>query len=276
MKICFCSFADLRLENSLLRIESEAKVFGEFDVISCYNEFSLDKSFKDEVKDLLLPTCRGFGYWIWKPQVILQSLRMMDKGDVLLYADAGCVLNNLGKKKFNEYINILMNSNSGFLVFGSKLKERQYTKSDLFEYFSVLDKPEITCSGQIQATTFMLRKDEFTESVVNQWLDIMLKNHQLIDDTKSKLENSFDFVEHRHDQSVFSILMKLNSAKVLPMYHIWSYTWIMVKYPIWGKRDKGKNIKCKVSIRNVLFDLKAYVKGLLNLENENISAIIKR
>ena len=64
--------------------------------------------------DLLLPTCRGFGYWIWKPQVILQSLRMMDKGDVLLYADAGCVLNNLGKKKFNEYIDILIDSDSGF------------------------------------------------------------------------------------------------------------------------------------------------------------------
>mgnify|MGYP000022497956 CR=1 FL=1 len=179
MKIYFCSFADSRLENSLLRIESEAKTFGEFDVISCYNEFSLDKSFKDEVKDLLLPTCRGFGYWIWKPQVILQSLRMMDKGDVLLYADAGCVLNNLGKKKFNEYIDILIDSDSGFLVFGSKLKEKQYTKSDLFGYFSVLDKPEITCSGQIQATTFMLRKMSLQRvSLISGWI-FMIKNHQI-------------------------------------------------------------------------------------------------
>ena len=90
-------------------------------------------------------------------------------------------------------------------------------------------------------------------------------NHRKM--TLKKLENSFDFVEHRHDQSVFSILMKLNSAKVLPVYHIWSYTWIfMKKYPIWGKRDKGENIKYKVSIRNVLFDLMMYLKGLLHLE----------
>ena len=33
-------------------------------------------------------------------------------------------------------------------------------------------------------------------------------NYHLIDDTPSLLENTVDFREHRHDQSIYSLLLK--------------------------------------------------------------------
>ena len=47
---------------------------------------------------------KGGGYWIWKVQLILQSLRDLDDGDILIYSDSGSSLNLSGEKRFQEYM----------------------------------------------------------------------------------------------------------------------------------------------------------------------------
>ena len=39
---------------------------------------------------------RGSGYWIWKSQIILQTLEKMEKNDMLIYIDSGSTLNIRG------------------------------------------------------------------------------------------------------------------------------------------------------------------------------------
>ena len=78
-------------------------------------------------------------------------------------------------------------------------------------------------------------------------------NRNLIDDSPSSTPNALDFKENRHDQSVFSILMKLNKAQIYPITHIWSYTWFfMGYYPIWAKRDSRGNFEKILSIETIL------------------------
>ena len=45
------------------------------------------------------------------------------------------------------------------------------------------------------------------------WYNISL-NHHLIDDTPSKSPNFKEFIEHRHDQSIFSLLTKLYDMNI--------------------------------------------------------------
>lgn len=65
----------------------------------------------------LTPSCRGFGYWSWKPWSIHHVLQDMQEGDRLLYLDAGCHININGAKRFREYVDMLDRDSRGMLVF---------------------------------------------------------------------------------------------------------------------------------------------------------------
>ena len=71
----------------------------------------------------------------------------------------------------------------------------------------------------------------------------------LIDDSPSIEKNSKEFIEHRHDQSVFSILCKINGIFCLSASEIeWAedekgrYWKHLDTYPILAKRDKKMNV----------------------------------
>ena len=76
----------------------------------------LSAFFRQEAADLLKQEVRGFGYWIWKPQILLQCLQQMEYGDILLYTDAGCHINEVGKNMFLAYIKEVKKSSFG--IFG--------------------------------------------------------------------------------------------------------------------------------------------------------------
>jgi hypothetical protein len=58
----FCTFADSRMQESLKRIESQAKALNFFDEIFIYNEDDLEPQFKEEFKHKLIKGSRGYGY----------------------------------------------------------------------------------------------------------------------------------------------------------------------------------------------------------------------
>ena len=157
--IYLCSFASSNLTGVLERIGEQAISTDWFKKVYLYSENDLSLDFKEKVSYLLKKNIRGFGYWIWKPQVILQTLSQMRDGDVLLYADAGCHLNPGGIKMFKKYIDVVCKSNSGFLVFSSGrrgAKERQYTKGDIFDFFNISTDSYIYNYGQTHATAFFM------------------------------------------------------------------------------------------------------------------------
>jgi hypothetical protein len=66
---------------------------------------------------------------------------------------------------------------------------------------------EIMNSEQHQATMIMIKKNNTTTDFVNDWYNCSQIYH-LIDDSPSISANYPGFVEHRHDQSIFSLLLK--------------------------------------------------------------------
>jgi hypothetical protein len=75
----------------------------------------------------------------------------------------------------------------------------------------------------------------------------MIKNnYTLLDDTPSIKPNDLEFKEHRHDQSLLSVLLKTTrpDAVVLPHDETWEIfngnfdSAEALKYPIWAKRRK--------------------------------------
>jgi hypothetical protein len=176
----------------------------EFDLPSNYiNEHHINESTK------------GFGFWIWKSYITNQLLSKINHGDILVYADGGCSINPEGRKRFYEYIEMLHKSHISNLSFQMNYPERQYTKGDVFKYFEATDNEKIKDTGQLVGGIFLLKKDNNSENLIQKWFSTCHMHRSLIDDSVSKEKNDFEFVAHRHDQSIFSILRKQEGSIIL-------------------------------------------------------------
>lgn len=98
----FLSFADSRMSAALERLGRQAEALDFFDEITLFTEHDLSAEFTSRMGRYLTPSCRGFGYWSWKPWVIHHVLQEMEEGDRLLYLDAGCHINANGTERFRE------------------------------------------------------------------------------------------------------------------------------------------------------------------------------
>jgi hypothetical protein len=261
MKKIFLTFADQRMNRALQRINIQAIAMDTYDFIVLANENSLDLNFREQFKEHLKPGIRGFGYWSWKAQIILQTLYQMNDGDLLQYTDAGCHLNPNGREKLDEYFLKAQNSKSGILAFQAipptfhdqkvkllDLREAKWCKGDLCDALGVRSNSDIMDSQTIGAGIIFIRKCDNSLKLLSDWLNIYKNNFSLIDDSKSKSENLPGFVEHRHDQSIFSILAKLNNVDTVSAYEYWYPNarlhflpnWkILARYPVHARRDKG-------------------------------------
>jgi hypothetical protein len=273
MSRVFLSFADSRMKPSLKRISKQAKNFGVYDKIIVADESYLDRRFRKKYKSELVFGSRGYGYWIWKPQILLQALSSMKEGDILQYTDAGCHLNINGKNRLLEYFALTEKSATGILAFQAKppappliydgrqlldLSDYRWTKGDLLDYFNVREREEIWKSQSVGATVIFVRKAEAALRIINDWLKVPESDFSLIDDTPSRSANLEGFVEHRHDQSIFSLLCKLNNVETISAYEYWypSASCLskkdfeaLVDFPIHARRDKEFRLRIRAMKR---------------------------
>ena len=247
MKRYLVSFADSRMKKALLRLRRQAEEINFFDSIILLTEHELDADFLKRFEHLLSPQVRGFGYWLWKPYIIKTLLDTLETDDELYYLDAGCHINPRGRNRMLDYAQALKESKTGIVAFklGDWCSELRFSKMDLLQHMNVHKSPHITETGQICATHVFCRKNSKSTAFLNEWLNTCYNLH-LIDDSPSAATNHPAFIEHRHDQSVFSILGKLNRITTLPGNETWpannTRDWsTMNNYPIWDKRDLGWN-----------------------------------
>lgn len=263
MKKILLSFCDSRMHRSASRLKRQAEKMKSFDEIFIANENDLSPDFIDEFKDKLVFGSRGFGYWCWKPQIVLQALSSMSEGDVLLYLDVGCHLNKNGLSRMEEYFQLVKEGKSGVLAFQAKimddtpinhdgrklldLSEYKWIKGDLVDYLGVRDNQDIMLSQTIGSGIFFIRKCKASVDLITEWCDITHSDFSFLDDTPSKSNNFDGFIEHRHDQSIFSVLCKLYNVKLVSAYEYWypkrgnviAADWSMLKeMPIHARRDK--------------------------------------
>jgi len=285
MRIWFLTFADSRMTEVHRRLRKQTaamKVFG--DRVRIYTECDLDQEFRDKMRERLVPGSRGFGYWSWKPQVIVQLLSEVRDDDVVMYVDAGCHLNPKGLKRLHYYYDLAKKYD--IVAFQARARgeearsdlschfwlEQEWTKMDLLRYFDADTKSDVLNTGQCEAVVIIARKCERTVRFFTQIRDMFVDHFDLCDDTPSKLPNLPSFVEHRYDQSVYSLMCKTNgvytlsNAEYAPIRtfmpdgadeNLWPEFWRdLSDCPILAKRDKGKysrsGIKCPEWLQLIL------------------------
>lgn len=214
MKVVLCSFADSSFCNVIKRFQYEAKESGFFDEIFVYTEKDFDENFWNRHHEFIENNRRGYGYWIWKPYVVNRTLKSLDEGDFLVYIDTGCGINKSGGKKFNHYLRLVKESNLGCVCFNNGYIEKDWCKGDVLDYFNVRNNKDITDSQQIMGGIFIIRKNRSICKLIDRWEHITSNYYHLLDDTDSESPNLPGFRENRHDQSIFSLLLKTTSGMI--------------------------------------------------------------
>jgi len=207
--LTFITYGDITFENSRNRLVKEAQDTGIFKRCIGYTPDDLDEEFKASCKSLLSHR-KGGGYWCWKPHIVLKTMQSIPENEWILYADAGCTLIQDRKDQIFEQIAFMDSHNKLVSAYQMNHLEKTWTKGDLFDYFGIIENKDIKDTGQYVGGVFLVKNHEKTQRLFEMMVKIMSEQPSLIDDSPSSISNDVSFNEHRHDQSLFSIIMKLN------------------------------------------------------------------
>ena len=213
--IVFATFGDsLRYSQAIRLLVNEAMNMQCFESILPFTEKHLDPEWLKKHQTFIMQNPRGFGYWIWKPQVIKQAFSQMKEGDVLVYADSGCRLNKQGLPRLQEYIKMAQESEYGNVSFELPHLERVWNKGKLYRKFeSALNNEN---SLQLVGGIFVIVKKPFTIKLVDEWAALCeAENYSYLDDSVC-YNNHPEFKEHRHDQAIWSCLRKVRGTVKVP------------------------------------------------------------
>jgi hypothetical protein len=188
------------------RLVKQVENLNLFDNINFFTDKDLQKDnyFWKKHSSFIINNKRGYGYWLWKPYLIKKTIEKMTDGDVLLYLDCGCEIDIKNKDKFISKFEIVKKDH----IIGTNTNnpEKNWNKMDLICKLNMLDDKYLN-TLQRQAGVVLYFISNETRKLINEWYNLASDYHYL-DDTPSIKPNPNYFIEHRHDQAIFSLLTK--------------------------------------------------------------------
>lgn len=146
---------------------------------------------------------RGAGYWLWKPYIIWRALEESCEGDIIFYSDAAA--------EFIADVNPLLElTNQQDIVTFSlgPFRDGQWTKRDTFLLMGC-DTVEFAESSQTMASFIIIKSSKSSRQFISEWLHYSQDRRSISDDPNALGHPNYpNFAEHRHDQSILSLLVK--------------------------------------------------------------------
>lgn len=234
------AFGSTNFHDSANRLVNQAGKFNLFDECIVVSEVNLGEFAPRVIEkygELLNSSVPGFGYFAWKPEIIQTTFEKYPECGVF-YVDAGCELNFnfITKLRLRRFLRV---AKKGSFIHTLNYPEVVHTKNKVLKYFQINSIDSL--SPQIQATWFLLSGPR-GKKITNLWLESTLKDLALIDD--SRFDENSKFLNHRHDQSIFSCIIK--SMRVKPNNHRPCYRPLTplskincYLHPVWSARNRS-------------------------------------
>ena len=221
-RVVLATYAACASAARLPAFAAEARATGFFDEVHALGPADLDADFAAQHAALLAkqPPSRGCGYWLWKPQAALQVLRRLAPGEVLVYADAGASLHAENCGRFWRYVALAASRPNHVLSFemarARAPADAAWCKADAALALGLRVNGSEMLSPQLHATYFFMARSEANEALLSEWRDLAAaQGYHLLDDSASVAPNAPGFIEHRHDQALFSLLRKARGAALI-------------------------------------------------------------
>jgi len=201
MKVVLTNLSNELFRESRLRLNASAQRFGIQSVNSYDFETIRSTAFYAENKAILdLP--RGLGYWLWKPYIILDTMNRLQDGDIVVYADRAIEF----IAPVDPLRQICANEQPVMLFANGNLRNSAWTKRDCFILMES-DQKKYWRGLQCDGSFALFRKSPEAMQFLNVLMNYC-RDERIITDLANTLgkKDLPDFIEHRHDQSVLSLL----------------------------------------------------------------------
>ena len=154
---------------------------------------------------------KGAGCYLWKPYILYKAWKELGQEDVLVYTDSGSIYIN----KIQYLVDCMDKENQDIMVFSLEkdMLEKKYTKRDAFILMGC-DSSQYTDTPQSIGGYVLLRKKKWVEDFLLEDLRYA-QDARIITDEENIMgkENYNEFISHRHDQSVWSLMSKRRDIK---------------------------------------------------------------
>jgi uncharacterized protein YndB with AHSA1/START domain len=209
MKTWIVSYADALFISSQERLVESAHQYS-INEIRSWDRDWLERTSFYSLHQAILDLKRGAGYWLWKPFIIEETLKEMEDGDVVIYSDAGIeIIGDL-----SPLIDLCLQKR-GILLFAGHYDDvgapgpnqcYKWTKRDCFVLMGC-DEARYYQGQMLDASFMVLAKTERSVAFIREWIHYCTQGQILTDlPNRCGLPNLAGFIEHRHDQSILSIL----------------------------------------------------------------------
>ncbi|WP_304617360.1 hypothetical protein [Paracoccus sp. (in: a-proteobacteria)] len=187
-----------------------------FDSAEHVTEAALRQTPFWEENRFILEQPRGAGYWLWKPWIILQKLRECGPDDIVIYNDAG----RYEKGAFRQFpsfphaaVELCAMTPNRFIhgFIGAWQVQGEYTKRDAFVLMGA-DTDEMLRAAQVCAGPLLFMPSEASFAFLEKWVEFCRDPRALTDQPDELAPTHPQFRDHRHDQSIGSILAHQTGA----------------------------------------------------------------
>jgi hypothetical protein len=211
MKRTLVTFATPHYQRSRVALAETAAPY--FDVVRQFTQDDLPAAFRQRYREHLRYR-RGFGFWVWKPWLILRELMEGNDGDVVMYLDSQYLFVADPAPLWDCCERV-----GGALTFHQRAvgwTNRQWTKRDMYIRLAC-DRPEYWDAVQLNCGQYVFRVGRQAVRFAAEWLASM-SDLNVIDDTPSTLgpELPGKKKDHRHDQSVASLVALAMGLESMP------------------------------------------------------------
>jgi hypothetical protein len=207
----FIVYNDGSHTEQILKLLESVKEYGkEFEII-VFNRSDIDNEYYIRYNYILsLP--RGGGYWLWKPILINKILKIVNENDIIFYLDSQYYFTENFTNLYQEYM-----QNNDILIWKNKPNcpvyfMKNFCKMDVIKKYNLYDKVFKENLEDCWAGAIIIKKTQNTIKYMKEWLD-MCCVYEDITDSASIEKNDQQYREHRHDQSLLSIVMNKYNIK---------------------------------------------------------------
>lgn len=202
--IYFLVYNDGTHNDHLTKLIDSVHLYGKECKVVVFHKAQIDPRFLEKNK-AIFNYPRGGGYWLWKPYIIYQTLQKLKEGDLLFYLDSKYYFLEPFTPLYEEYM-----KTNDIMVWKNKPNESTYSmkhwcKMDVIRKYNMMDKVFKENAADCWAGAIVLKKSAFSVTLMKTWLNMCCCED--ITDTPSKIRNQEGFREHRHDQSLLSIVL---------------------------------------------------------------------
>ena len=229
---------------------AELKIFDSLVIVTEDDLFTIAPWIFDWYTQDQLQNSQGYGYYAWKASIAAAAANgYWGNVEDILYLDAGCEVlpGRRSRRIIRKWIGKA--KKNGAVGFSSYTPEWRFTKSELMDQFPEFDS-EWT-SEQFQSGTWFLSGAK-GRTIANEWNQICSTNPGMTNNVLS-IETP-GFLAHRHDQSVFSMVLKKHKIKPekkstpYPNQEIFSYL-TGLRSPLWAARNRTGKTAIPLFIR---------------------------